>query len=328
MAKTPEQIRLTGLYLGTGRPVEGWYWNKFLNARIFMSKTKKIDLTEMFQEKQMASFLGRDEKIPAINVDGQLSMVVEPAIIGEKIPESPADELLAVGVTPIEGTETTNVRDIIDTRNLTTINGSITNSTERLAAELFLNGASTVTAQSGRTFTYDLGLNARGALDLSASKSVILDLQILVEDYEFKWGRTPVVEVGKNVYAAVMNEINAANGKNKRMDYRKENGVLILEQLDLIITKLKPAKKASDGTTIDHSNFANVYTPDVLVACFAGLTAVGSTGRGEMFMGQVWVDRNPADKETGESNIFGKSAPMPCITYVDMFDRYTITLPA
>ena len=88
MAKTPEQIRLTGLYLGIQRPLENWYWNKFLSSQVFMSKTKKIDLTEMFQEKQVASFLGRDEKIPAINIDGQFSMVVEPAIIGEKIPEN------------------------------------------------------------------------------------------------------------------------------------------------------------------------------------------------------------------------------------------------
>ena len=328
MAKTPEQIKLGGLYLGVEPNVSTPYLDKFMSANTpFQSFTKKIDLSEMFQGKVVAGFAGRTEHLTSINVDGQVSMVVEPAIVGDTIPEAAEDVILALATMPQETNSETNARLMVDTRNVSRLKASVLNLTERLCAEMFLEGSGIMTTPSGSTYNYDLGLNSRETLDLSGSSNLVTEIATISEQYEFDWGVIPEIEVGKNVFAAIQNEINNSVGKKNRMDYTIKDGVMTIDALGLVIKKLKPAVKASDGTTIDTSNYMQVYTPKVLIMAFAGLPYVGTVqGRAELVAQQYLVDRTLADRQTGVSEIFAKSAPMACITYVDMFDRYTVTL--
>ena len=329
---TPVQTKLTGLYLGADAKTYSPYWNRFLAANVpFMSETEDIKLDELFQEKVKGSILGRDEMIPAINVDGKKTMTITPAIVGEKIPTKATDSILAAAVVAIEGTQVVDTKARIDQRNVSRIRTSIENKTEDVAAELFLEGSSAMTTEAGRTITYDLGLNARAALNLSAASNLMVEMSNKAQDYFAKWGRFPLIEVGKSVFSALANEINNAQGKRSKLDYQgrlsTDGMTLEVEALGFSIRMLEPATKASNGAVIDTALYMQVYAPAVLVACYAGLEAVGANEDPMMVMSRVLVDKNIANKETGRGSTFGKSAPFPAITYVDMFDRYTVTLP-
>ena len=329
MAKLNEkQQELIGGYLGQEVRVNNPVWKLFGEVNSpYYALSDTILVEELKAELVQANIIPRDSEIPTISKGGHIQTAITPELIAGKEATSALDTIAkTAGVAIVNGKAVDNTAYMQDMR-LKRLKAGIENTKGRMANELFFNGTFTLPI-SGDTINFDLDSAVAVTEGTDFSKFVTF-ISVKVRDFFSNTGFVPKVMVGADIYDALIAEIDASAGKKNAMDYRmtgsRDEGFrLFVDSLGLEI-ELFPAMSTYAGTAIDSSKRIQIWAPEALLQAYAGLEFVGANGVPGMLRGEVLVDQNEPNRETGRGSVFAKSAGVPFIVRKDLLARYNVT---
>ena len=325
----PKQQELIGGYLGQEVKVYNPIWKLFGEVNSpYYALTDTILFEDLKSELVQANIIPRDMDIPTIAKGGHIQTAITPELIAGKEPISAMDSIAKVaGVAIVNGKAVDNATYMQDLR-LKRLKSGIENTKGTMANELFFNGTFTLPI-SGDTINFGLD-TAVAVTEATDFTKFVTFVATKVRDFYSTTGFVPRVMVGSSIYDKLIAEVDASTGKKGSMDYRmtgsRDTGFkLIIDTLGLEI-ELFPSMKTYAGVTIDTSLRIQLWAPEALLQAYAGLEFATDDNQLGMLRGEILVDENPANRETGRGSVFAKSAGVPFIVRKDLIQRYNVTL--
>ncbi|WP_319201935.1 hypothetical protein [uncultured Ilyobacter sp.] len=299
------------------------YTNKFLaSGNKFLSNTETIRIDELLDHFVVAGIVGRSDVLPLLEKDGFQKTEFEPDIVGGTYPYSASDVLnLRAGV-PTYTTDGKEINSVaaLEVKYSKMAAAAIYNRVERQCADAYLKG--TYTDKNGTV--HNVGVTSSTTLSLT-DKVVSDEILKKVTTFIKKYGVSPKIEAGINVFNAIKNEArNSENNINGvSFAYNGDSATLTVagKQIELLIDAI-----GTDGNTIDTSSMLILSDKETLGVGYGCLTWGDVTSnetkiaRAELIAGELSVETT-----TGQKGLWAKSAPMPVVLNHDKFIKYNCT---
>lgn len=300
------------------------YSKKFLaSGNKFLSNTERIRVDDLLDHFVVAGIVGRTDVLPLLEKDGFQKTELEPDIVGGTYPYSATDLITLQAGIPTYTTDGKEIKseEALEVKYTKMASSSIYNRVERQCADAYLKG--TYTDKDGTV--HNVGVTSATSLTLT-DKVVSDEILKKVTAFIKKYGISPKIEAGANVFNAIKNEArvseNNVNGVSFAYDGLTATLTIAGKKVEMLIDAI-----GTDGNSIDTGNMLILSDPNTLGVGYGCLTYgdVNSNAsklvRAEVVAGELRVEET-----TGQKGIWAKSAPMPVVLNKNKFQRYNCTL--